>query len=764
MAKLTDDKIIAQVDAQRKKAAQHQEELSQSREQFYRTYRAAPYGNERQGWSQTVLPVTWNIVESLKPGLLEIFTGDFFSLAPASDKGQPLATGMDGMQVPQMPMQMAPGIAGAVGVPNTPTKPRDAAKDIQDYLRHKIYNQMDGEQIIDDWLHYCLTSHYGVLKVTHREDYKEIREDYESVTPDQMAMIMSDGNVTVSKYEDVLDETGAILGHENVKTIRKEVSYSGPWVETIPPRELYFVPGYASLDKCPYVAHVVKRDLDYILRQERAGVYRKGSFKRVQEDLDGKPNTTETDGEVHALFEVDGFEVPSDRNLVGTEKPVLGQNEVLVEEIYTRMDIDGDGLLESVILTLCGNTVLREPIENPYGSPPFELGTILSEPDKIVGRPIPELFDPWQRMMTNMTRVIQDAAMLSTARGWKTNDAKIKKALEQWSPGSVVQSQNMAAQVELLDFGSPNGFVLQALERTQYEIDKASGVNEAMQGLDKEAMNQTASGMRMKLNASQERQRLIARRLSRTWKRVIRRMLDCLRIYPPTDDLRLLGRDITITEDDLRAEYSVNISVGVGPADKERNAAMFGQLAALLMSPAAVQMGLGNPQNVTAALRRQYEYLDADVSDILPEEEQMPQIMQMQQQLGQAQQQMQQMGEQMQKLQQDNQQLQQQAAKGNPELEAAKFQTDTALKQRELELKAAIEGAKIQLERDKMMLDAHHAMQVAQEPKAEMEEPEEKMQQPQVVVVPMPNGNGQKQIQIVRDANGAIAGANVIEG
>lgn len=703
MAKLTDDKIIAQVDAQRKKAAQHQEELSQSREQFYRTYRAAPYGNERQGWSQTVLPVTWNIVESLKPGLLEIFTGDFFSLAPASDKGQPLATGMDGMQVPQMPMQ--PGMPQQM-----PAKPRDAAKDIQDYLRHKLYNQMDGEQIIDDWLHYCLTSHYGVLKVTHREDYKEIREDYDSVTPDQMAMIMSDGNVTVSKYDDIIGDDGAILGHENVKTIRKEISYSGPWVETIPPRELYFVPGYASLDKCPYVAHVVKRDLDYVLRQERAGVYRKGSYKRVQEDLDGKPNTTETGGEVNALFEVDGFEVPSDRNLVGTEKPVLGQNEVLVEEIYTRMDIDGDGLLESVILTLCGNTVLREPIENPYGSPPFELGTILSEPDKIVGRPIPELFDPWQRMMTNMTRVIQDAAMLSTARGWKTNDAKTKKALEQWSPGSVVQSQNMAAHVELLDFGSPNGFVLQALERTQYEIDKASGVNEAMQGLDKEAMNQTASGMRMKLNASQERQRLIARRLSRTWKRVIRRMLDCLRIYPPTDDLRLLGRDITITEDDLRAEYSVNISVGVGPADKERNAAMFGQLAALLMSPAAAQMGLGNQQNVTAALRRQYEYLDADVSDILPEEEQMPQIMQMQQQLGQAQQQMQQMGEQMQQLQQDNQQLQQQAAKGNPELEVAKLQADAALEREKIRSDYELGMQKIasdaQLQRERMLMDA----------------------------------------------------------
>ena len=144
-------------------------------------------------------------MESLKPGLLEIFTGDFFSLAPASDKGQPIATGIDGMQVPQVPMQ--PGMPQQM-----PTKPRDAAKDIQDYLRHKLYNQMDGEQIIDDWLHYCLTSHYGVLKVTHREDYKEIREDYDSVTPDQMAMIMSDGNVTVSKYDDIIGDDGAILG------------------------------------------------------------------------------------------------------------------------------------------------------------------------------------------------------------------------------------------------------------------------------------------------------------------------------------------------------------------------------------------------------------------------------------------------------------------------------------------------------------------------------------------------------------------------
>jgi hypothetical protein len=775
MAKLTDDKILNLLDAQRRKAADHQSELSKKREEFYRYYRAEPYGNERKGWSQTVLPVIWNIVEAIKPSLVEIFTGDFFVVSsvnktPPKMEGQPLAVGMDGQMVPSVPGMQQPPMP-------EPPKPRDLAQDIQDYIRHKLFVQMDGEQIMDDAIHYALTSHYGVIKVTHREEYKEVREEYEYLTPEDMARLVADEMVTVSKYTAVGDESEddaelMPLGFESVKVVRRELVYRGPWIEVIPPRELYYVPGYTSLAKCPYVAHVVKRDLDYVLRMERRGVYRKGSYEQVKAWLDSSSSTDETDGEVDALFSVDGLETPEDRNLASmSERVVLNQNEVLVEEIYTQMDIDGDGLLEPVIVTICGKVVLREPIENPYETPPFELCTALREPDKIIGRPYPEVFDTWQRMMTNLTRGVQDAAMLSTARGWKTNDAQTRRALQAWAPGDVLFTPNLQAQAELLDFGSPSAFILQAVERTQYEIDKSSGVNEAMQGLDKQAMNKTASGMEMRMSASQERQRLIARRIARSLKRIIRRVLDIMRVWPPEDDAKVVGRDISLSAEDMRAEYTVDVEVGVGPQDRKKNAEAFAALAGFLASPVALQMGIGNPDSILGAISAQYEYLDIDVSDILPDMKQVG-LAQQHAQMGQ---QMQHLQQQMGQIQEENAFLQRKANGKDPQAEMQKMQAEHQLDAQKMTFEQQLEERRLQmeyalkekemlmkheLEREKLLLNAQSKAQQAVKPQG-VPSAQPAQQMPQVVVVP--TASGPKRVNIIRDASGAIAGADVVE-
>ena len=711
--KLTDDAVLRLINSYREKAKDHQEDLSEKRDEYYRYYRAEPYGNERPRWSQTVMPVSWNIVEALKPGLLEIFLGDFFVVSSVN-KTPPRMQGGTGVPgVPGVPLavsmqgQMVPGMPQMQGMPmppqQEPAKPRDIAQDIQDYIRHKLFVQMDGEQIMDDVIHYALTSHYGVLKVTHREDYKEIREQYDFLTPEQFSMVIADELTTVTMMTEIRAEAVdgvvdgvdlPVIGYEDVKVVRRELVYRGPWVEVVPPRELYYVPGYASLDKCPYVAHVVKRDLDYVLRMERRGVYKKGSHKAVKDLLAERFSTVETEGELDTMYDVDGLATPYTTNLADDDKLVMGNNEILVEEIYTNMDIDGDGLLEPVILTVCESVVLREPEENPYGSAPFELATALREPDKIIGRPFPEVFDEWQRMMTVLTRGIQDAAMLSTARGWKTNDAGVRAALQNWGPGDTLLMRNPMATAEVLDFGNPSDFILRALERTQYEIDKASGVNEAMQGLDKTSMNRTASGMEMRLSSSQERQRLIARRISRCWKRVVRRVIDIMRIWPPEDDAKVVGRDIVISEADLRGEFTVDVEVGVGPVDRKKNAEAFAQLAAFLSSPVAIQLGIGNQDSILEALRSQFEYLDVDTTDILPTKEQVG----MAQKLAQLQQHLGKMQQQMGMVQEENAFLQRKAAGKDPQLEMQKVQVEAQVDAQKMGLAQQNDERRLQME------------------------------------------------------------------
>jgi len=470
--KLTDDTIIQALTGQIQKACEYQQELSEKRRVFYKTYRGDPYPTDSSldGWAKTVHPTAFNTVEWIKPYLFEIFTGDFFSFEGKNDQ---------------------------------------VASTLKEYVRQKLFVEQDGEEKIDDFLHYCLTSHYGIFKVYHKDDYRDRKKTFDLLHEEEMAQLITLDDVEVTGYDEteIIDPaTGnATRVYENVKVKWKETTYKGPWLEVLHPSELYELPGYSNTADCPFVAHVTRRTLDYVKRREVEGVYRKGTYTKAKDMLENRYGTEDTEAELDAVFESDDLSTP---DILSYTMPTnLGNNEVLVCEIYCKLDIDGDGFTEPCIVTLIDwKVVAREPIENPYRTPPFVKGMIYREPHKQVGRPIPDLMDPWQRVNTNMLRALQNAAALSTRRGFMTNDPMAKKALERWSPGTVAHLSNITdLSVKQIDFGAPNQFILKTVEYINAEAQKAGGVNESMMGLDREAMNHTARGMAMKLTASQAR-------------------------------------------------------------------------------------------------------------------------------------------------------------------------------------------------------------------------------------------------------------------
>ena len=604
---VTDEDIIAIIKPMRDRANDQARIIEDERAEGLKWYRAEPYGNERPNWAQTVHPTIFSAVEWLKPGLVEVFIGDFFSFSPV------------------------------VKNPEAQEEAEASAERLQAYVRHKLFTECDGEQIVEDIVHDALTGQYAVAKVTQREEYDIVTEPLQPAPLAQVqAQFEQDQTIVkivpgdVQMVQDPM--TGAIADVVTGGTVyRKVPKYVGPYVEVVPPEELRFTPGYRRLDACPLVAHVVLRDLDYIRRQELSGVYREGVTELVKAKC--KPGD---DDDTSALARTERAYLDDQTNVdaSGDYDAVPGLNlarsnaQYEVWECYVRLDLDGSGLLQPAIVTLCGDVVLKGPEKNPYGGPPFEIFSMFKEPHSMRGRGLPHILDNRQRVATNLLRMIQDGAANSAYRGWMTSDPKTQQALANFAPGDVVLVPGFTnGATQEITPSPPPGFILNAFELTLQEISKESGVNENMQGLDNNSLNKTASGMSMRLSAGMMRQKLYARRLARFFKKIIERIVDCVRLYPPEDDLPMLGADVVVQPGDVMGRYTVNIDVGVGPQDKQARAGALAQLVGLQLQ-AGPMLGIA-PEKIIATIKAQYEALDIDTTAFLPTPEEIATIQQL---------------------------------------------------------------------------------------------------------------------------------------
>jgi hypothetical protein len=740
---MTDDEILDLVQPDIDRARAHQTELSSEREESYNLYRFQPLGNERTGFSQVVDSIAWNSVEALKPNLHAIFTGDFFSLTSDNE---------------------------------------DRAMKFKKYLRYILFRKQNGKRILKDWIHDSLLNHFGILKCSYREDYDLESKTFPMLTAEQFDAMSQDPNIKISKYTEVMvpapmqpqpymdpatgqmvqpDMATEVKAYEEVKAVRKVVKFAGPSVEVVPAWEFYYVPGYPDISACPFVAHKVRKTLDQIRKGERAGIYRKGVYDKVKDKVANRVSNPDTLGEIQAMFDVDGLTSPEnalpsknyDDNSIRH-----GSNEVDVWECYFMADIDKDGLLEPTIVSICEEVVIQDPVENPYGGPPFILGYCNREPHKIEGFPLPLQLRHEQLEQTNLRRLIVDSAAESTYRTVITQDRNMAR---QWSArvmGDAIIGNPDSIRESAVN--PPNQFVLRAKELGDTSIEKKTGITSYNQGLDANSLNKTATGISMIMTASQMRQKFTAVGFADSLEELIRQMIAITQMYPPADAVRLLGTPIEVTADDLQGKFDIEIDVGTGPQEKQATAQQL-DLHIKFLTQVGIPMGIATPVHLAETVYKKYGILDLNAKNIIMPIEEIQQkfanqpsptqTQQMQQQMQQmdgaikqSQQQIQQLQAELKRAQDQAQQLTQQNSdlKRNAQLDTAEFQLkaqmsqdEMALKRQELEaniallerkleaeiqIKAATEQAKIQIQAAKAQADVITKAQAAT-PQAEEE-------------------------------------------
>ncbi|MDE7169586.1 MAG: hypothetical protein K2N67_05255 [Mucispirillum sp.] len=345
----------------------------------------------------------------------------------------------------------------------------------------------------------------------------------------------------------------------------------------MPHEEFLFDPNAASVDEARFIIHRKLVNFDYLKRKEKEGVYK---------NIDDIKETTET-------YDEDGLKGGvSPYSRVERHKP---RKTVMLNEYWGKIDINGDGFLEDIVITYCGGRILSVE-ENTFGMYPFFVFTPFFSMNSIAGSGLAELAENSQIVKTALVR-----EMLENTR--RNNNRKIfYKPDDLLNPSQMVTNEQYVAVRDGADINnifapepfeplSQNSFSL--VEYFDKECRKVTGVSEMKQGIIN-AQEQTATEAAIKYEAANAQVQAIALNLAESLKNTYRFIVyQNQRFIDERQVIRLLNEVIEVNPEDIRDvdfDLKVSASFGNGTAETRRRA---------LNSALTMMLEVGEPRMLT---------------------------------------------------------------------------------------------------------------------------------------------------------------------
>jgi hypothetical protein len=565
--------------------------LSQTREDALNYYDREPYGDEQEGASQVVTSEFSDVIESIMPGLMRVFTS-------TDDVAE-----------------FTPGAPGE----------EQWAKEASEYVPHVFMRQNDGFRILYWMIKDALMYRLGAVTVD-LEDYSEKRRvPVQGLPQDAIDLVVAQAAeegaelaMELEQDEARLEVPGAPLPSrgEGPFPPPPAPSFSGSITITrkrqrvvadnIAPEDILFTPTARDQDKASF--------LGFRKRVTASDLVEMGlSPDEVDElgsDRDLSPEDTQRN---------DGA------SLNEAERSDLGDSErpLWLVVAYVRADNDGDGISEllRVVYAHAGGTAGRivERVEWD-GLASIALASPILMSHTIVGRSLFDQTQDLQEIGSVLTRGLLDNLYITNRPRPVISDQVNLDSLIDWVPGSPVRLKAGARpndnHVSWLQVPNVSAGVLAALEYLATVRENRTGIVRNNQGLDADSLNKTASGMNMLMSAAQQRQELIARVLAETAiKRLYRLVYRAIKRACAGPVKYWSGRQFASCDPSRwpdEMELSVNVGLGTGSKDQAiQHLALIGTLQEKLI---ALQGGQADgpyvtPENVANAAQKVTETL-----------------------------------------------------------------------------------------------------------------------------------------------------------
>ena len=540
-------------------------ETSRERQTALEYYLREPYGNEVEGRSQIVTGEVAEVVDGALPQIMKVFT--------SSNKAvefEPVNQG-DGALAEQMTA----------------------------YANHIFYKDNNGFEIMHDWFKDGLLQKVGVVKA-YWDDKKDITvEKYQSLTEDELTMIMQDDEVEIVEQEEVEEvleqepqeitdpQTGESIVMEvppivniyyNVKCKRTK-DFSKVKIENVAPEEFLIDKRAVTIEDADFVA---QRKL--VTRSELIAM---GYDPKVVETL-STGDTLDTTPERIARY--GNGEQPFNTNDSNDESMEV----VEYYECYVRTDLDGDGIAERHRVCYADNKVLMNE-ECDYQ--PFHSVCPIPIPHKFFGQSLADRATDLQLIKSTVTRQMLDNLYLTNNYRVGAVEGQVNlDDLLTSTAGGVIRIKNPNALVPMtVQSSAAQSFpMLEYLDNVQA---KRSGVSDAQQGLDPNLLqNVTATAVSAMASASQGKLELIARIFADTGvSTLFKGILQLVCKYQDKERLIKINNSfVPMNPREWSTEYNLTVNVGLGTGGKQEQLATM-QMILAKQEEVIKGYGLNNP-------------------------------------------------------------------------------------------------------------------------------------------------------------------------
>lgn len=414
---------------------------------------------------------------------------------------------------------------------------------------------------------------------------------------------------TIHVQQVMSDEELQALEASHIKIIRKEkaennvywyVTYAiekilknQPIIANVPPYEIIYHPDSSSIANSSFVAHRKLVTADYLRRRVQEGVYEKEAVERAL-----------SKGEANTYYDYLESVIRPQQSLFTRTSIDEAKRQFLLYECYTQLDINNDGLLEKVIVTICNDEILRIE-ENHYGRPPFFVISPILEPYEIWGKGFSDVLADVQAIKTALIRQIlvnialnNEPKLAVVETGVNLQDLILdKEFIRVRQPGAIAP----------LPVQPLAGWTFNFLEYIENMKENRTGITRYNQGLDARSLNKTATGIQLIMSAAQQRLELIARIFAETGVKELFRFLVELNQKFITQDvvLRLTNETLKISADDLSGVFDLEVAAGIGVGAKEQQLMNLQMILQYL--PQLVQIGIATPRNVYFVFKKMLE-------------------------------------------------------------------------------------------------------------------------------------------------------------
>lgn len=555
MAKLSKSKLLALISQEiTNSLGFYSSDLAKQREDALKYYLGEPLGNEVEGRSSVVSQDLLEVVESMLPSLMRMFT--------QSDK-------MVNFE-PQ----------NAEDVPYS--------EQITDYCNFIFNRDNDGFSILHSMFKTALLQKNGFCKVYWKTSKQQKRETYKHLDETQYQALLIDDEVEIINTE-VIEEEDLQLFYD--VELRRSKEYGRCQIDAVPPEEILVSSRAKSLKDCDFIAHRVTKTVSELVDM---------GFNR--KDVENLPSAEEEVFNTEAVVRRSYDDATTDLEAQMIDPSMRVKQ---ITECYMRADVDGDGIAELRKIIVGGsgynNYIILENEE--INNLPFAMCVAIPMPFRFFGLSMYDLLADVQNMSTAITRQTLDNMYLQNNARTMVVDgqANLDDILTNRVGGIVrVKSPNAVTPIQAPNFLNEGLAMMQKIDQLK---EKRSGVPNQLMGLNPDTINKshtTAQSVNQMMNSSTQRIELIARSFADGVKDIFKNILAVICEYQDQERIvKLRGQFVPMNPREWTDHYDCTVQVGLGTGNQDQRLQVLQQVLNVQEKMIGMGgMGMVTPQTI----------------------------------------------------------------------------------------------------------------------------------------------------------------------